>query len=73
VHGPADELNGAQTRSGIWRFVGRFDDPAARSCRAIDPGEWESGVPPSEEEIVHWCRTRFALSELAWIGESERD
>ena len=66
---PASGVAMPDLESARWRFKGHFDDPAAAGCRATVPPAGDTVLP--EEVLIHFCRTRFAVTELTRLGDPE--
>ena len=67
VSDPASGVSIPDLESARWRFRGHFDDPAAAGCRATLPPAGDTVLPG--EVLVHFCRTRFVVTELERIGD----
>ena len=45
----------------VVHLTGHYDDPAAQSCRYTS---WPDANPPSQEEVVHTCRSTFVITAM---------
>ena len=45
----------------LLHLTGHFDDPAAQSCHYTS---WPDANPPSQEQVVHTCRSTFVITAM---------
>ena len=65
ITAPESGLAEPPTPAGI-RFIGHFEDPAAPSCRLVDPGE-VIGAPSGAALVLH-CRTILVITDYEVIA-----